>query len=543
MAAIIADVPEFGGLLAVVKAVIMLAFIAPWLYFAPWASKDATRLFGSPAGWNAVVLGPGLLGVLLWLVMPFYVLGLLFYVVLAAAGLAAYVVYRNGRVDEKRKVLTKAHFASTFSRKDKFQVEILTKVTIYDANEKVVFPPDMTKADLDEMETYNLAQELLYDIVWRRASEVALAPAGEKARLLYAIDGVTAERPAMDLADSERAVHFLKGVAGMDVEERRQPQKGSMSIDLEGARSDMEVRSDGTTKGQRMMFRVIQEAVRTELPLLGMPDDLMAEAEKLAKTKNGLLIVAGRRGSGVTSTLYSLLRQRDAFIQNVVTVEAMAALDLENITQHTYHDDAKLSKVLTAVLQRGADVLMVDNCPDSETAQLIIKAAAKRPVLLGMQAGDSFVALAKWVQLCGAPKAAVAILRAVMCQLLLRQLCVECREAYRPDPGRLAKLNLSAEKIEQFYRPGKPGEGKKGEPVCPACQGSGYRGRTAAFELLVLNTDIRQLITEGATVAQIRAACRKNRMLYLQEQALRKVIDGTTSVQEVIRVTQQAKKT
>lgn len=181
MAAIIADVPEFGGLLAVVKAVIMLAFIAPWLYFAPWASKDATRLFGSPAGWNAVVLGPGLLGVLLWLVMPFYVLGLLFYVVLAAAGLAAYVVYRNGRVDEKRKVLTKAHFTSTFSRKDKFQVEILTKVTIYDANEKVVFPPDMTKADLDEMETYNLAQELLYDIVWRRASEVALAPAGEKA--------------------------------------------------------------------------------------------------------------------------------------------------------------------------------------------------------------------------------------------------------------------------------------------------------------------------------------------------------------------------
>jgi type II secretory ATPase GspE/PulE/Tfp pilus assembly ATPase PilB-like protein len=379
-------------------------------------------------------------------------------------------------------------------------------------------------------------------MVGRRASVVALAPAGEKARLLYVIDGVTAERPGMDLADSERVIEFLKAVAGMDVEDRRHPQKGSISIDLGGARSDMEVRSDGTTKGQRMMFRVIQEAVRTELPLLGMPEDLLAEVEKLAKTKNGLFIASGRRGSGVTSTLYSILRQRDAFIQNVVAVEATPALDLENIAQHPYHDDSKLPQVLSAVLQRGADVLMVDNCPDGETAKLIVKAAAKRPVLLGMQAGDSFVALAKWVQLCGSPGAAVAILRAVMCQLLLRQLCVECREPYRPDPQRLAKLNLAAEKIEQFYRPGAPAEDKKGG-VCDACQGSGYRGRTAAFELLLLNRDIRQLITEGATVAQIRSACRKNNMLYLQEQALRKVIDGSTSVQEVIRVTQQARKT
>ncbi len=543
MAEIIATVPQFGGLLAAVKVVFMLAFIAPWLHFATWASKDATKLFGSATAWSAVVLGAGLLGVMSWLVMPFYILGLLFYVVLAAAGLVAYVVYRNGRVGEKDKVLTKAHLTASLSRRDKFQVEILTKVTIYDANEKVVFPPDMTKAEIDEMETYNLAQELLHDMVWRRASEVALAPAGEKARLLYVIDGVTTERPAMDLADSERAIHFLKGVAGMDVEDRRQPQKGSISIDLNGARSDMEVGSAGTTKGQRMMFRVIQEAVRTELPLLGMPEDLLAEVEKLAKTKNGLFIVSGRRASGVTSTLYSILRQRDAFIQNVVAVEATGALDLENITQHPYHDDAKLPQVLTAVLQRGADVLMVDNCPDGETARLIVKASAKRPVLLGMQAGDSFVALAKWVQLCGNAEAAVAILRAVMCQLLLRRLCVECREPYRPDPQRLAKLNLSAEKIEQFYRPGEPGEGKKGSPVCPACQGSGYRGRTAAFELLMLSKDIRQLITQSATVAQIRAACRKNRMLYLQEQALRKVIDGTTSVQEVIRVTRQDKKT
>jgi type II secretory ATPase GspE/PulE/Tfp pilus assembly ATPase PilB-like protein len=117
--------------------------------------------------------------------------------------------------------------------------------------------------------------------------------------------------------------------------------------------------------------------------------------------------------------------------------------------------------------------------------------------------------------------------------------------AYHPDLQRLAKLNLPTANIENFYRPPtdeEQQEGKKGEaPVCPHCQASGYRGRTAAFELLVMTADIRELIIEGATVGQIRAACRKNKMLYLQEQAMQKVIDGTTSVPEVLRVTQQHK--
>jgi len=543
MAEILANVPEFGASAAAIKAVVLLVLLVPWLRLMPWVDKDATRLFRSATGWNAIVLGAGLVGVIAWLLMPFYLVGVLFYLVLAAGGIVAYAVYRDGRVDEKDKVLTRKYLLSSFERKAKVSIEILTKVSIYDANEKIVFPPDMTEADPEEIETYNLTQELLFDVVWRRASEVALTPAGQKARLLYVIDGFTSERPGMELADAERIDQFVKSIAGMDTDERRQPQKGSISIDLGGARSDMEVRTDGSTSGQRMMFRVMQEAVRTNLAELGMPEDLLEEVRKLSATKNGLVIVSGQPGSGVTSTLYSILRQRDAFVHNVVAVETAPAMDLENISQHTYSDDTKLPNLLAELLRQGADVLMVDNCPNRETAQLLVKAAAKRPVLLGLQANDAFVALAKWVKLCGKPAAAVGILRAVQCQLLLRQLCVECREAYAPDPQHLAKLNLPTEKIDQFYRPGTAEEDKKGETtVCAACQGSGYRGRTAAFELLLLNKDIRQLITDGATVAQIRAACRKNKMLYLQEQALRKVIDGTTSVPEVIRVTQRSKK-
>jgi type IV pilus assembly protein PilB len=547
MADFIASIPQYQVGLPVVKAAVVLVLTIPWLYFAPWVHRDATKLTPSPATWDGLVLAAGAIGVAAWLALPLYIVGLLFYAVLAVGSMLVYVAYRNGRVaDTKNKVLTREHLKKLFGRAGgpkKQTIEILTKVTMYDHIEKVVHPPDMTKATPEEIEAYNLVQELLSDLVWRRASEAALMPAGQQAQLTYVIDGVASKRPGMSQADSEKVIQFLKGVTGMSLTEVRQPQKGPMSVDLLGHRADMELNTAGTTGGQRMAFRVIQEVARTRLDELGMPEDILAEMRRISQLSNGLFIISGRRASGVTSTLYSMLREHDAFTKNIVTIEAARAVELENIDQQIYGQDDQLAKVLTNVLRRGLDVLMVDNCPDAAAAKLIIQAAAKRPVLLGLEANDSFVALAKWVKTVGDPATAASALRGVMCQMLMRKLCEQCREAYRPDPKAIAKLNITAEKIEQFYRPGEPPEDKKGQlQVCSACQGSGYKGRTAVFEQLLLNSEIRQLIAAGATVAQIRTACRKNKMLYLQEQALRKVMDGTTSIDEVIRVTQQQAK-
>jgi type II secretory ATPase GspE/PulE/Tfp pilus assembly ATPase PilB-like protein len=543
MAEIIADVSQAVGYLPLVKALVLVVLLAPWLHVAPWVHRDASRLTSSPGVWNGVVLGAGAVGVVVWLVMPYYVIGALVYVVLAAGGLGAYVAYRDSHVDEEHKVLSTAHLLSALKR-ERRELELLTKVTIYDSDEHVIFPPDMSEASEEEMATYNLVQELLHDIVWRRASQVDITPVGQGTRVLYVIDGVATERPALTLAQSEAVAQYLKPYAGMDAEERRRPQTGSISVDLGGSRADMEVATAGTTGGQRLQFRIIQEVVRTRLEELGMPEDLQPRLRAVAEADNGLFLVSGRRGSGVTSTLYSILRLHDAYMNHVVSLEASPAIDLENVTQQPYDDDSKVARILAAILKRGADVLMVDNCPDAQTADLIVQAAAKKPVMLGIQATDSFVALAKWVRVCGDAAGAVASLRGVLCQMLLRKICPSCREAYRPDPKRLAKLNLATAKIDVFYRPPtEPQVDKKGQPVvCQVCQGSGYRGRTAAFELLELNDEIRQLIAGGAAVAQIRSACRKNRMLYLQEQALRKVIQGETSIQEVIRISQQARK-
>ena len=128
--------------------------------------------------------------------------------------------------------------------------------------------------------------------------------------------------------------------------------------------------------------------------------------------------------------------------------------------------------------------------------------------------------------------------------MLIRKLCPSCREAYKPDPALLAKANLPAQKIVNFYRPpSRPAVDEKGRPIiCNTCQGSGYFGRTAVFELLEMTGELRQLVAAGGPLTQVQASCRKNKMLYLQEQALRKVVEGLTSIQEVLRVTQQGKK-
>jgi type II secretory ATPase GspE/PulE/Tfp pilus assembly ATPase PilB-like protein len=276
-----------------------------------------------------------------------------------------------------------------------------------------------------------------------------------------------------------------------------------------------------------------------------MPNDLRERIEELnVASGGGLMIVSSPPGNGATSTLYSLLRRHDAFMKQLESLEIRPAVDLENVTQHRYKGKADLPGELAKALRRDPDILMIDECETPEAAGMIVQAvtdpAGAKKVLLGSVASSSFQALAKWVQVLGdLRQAGVKVLTAVTCQVLLRKLCPNCKEEYTPSQERLAKLNLTGKKIDKFYRPPKePLTDEKGRPMtCPTCRGTGYFGRTAAFELLEVTDAVRELAGAASpSLDQIKTACRKNKMLYLQEQALRKVIEGLTSIEEVVRV-------
>ncbi len=530
-------VPPIGGYLSIFKILGMFVLVIPWLLAAPWVHKDSAYVRAPRAVWGSVLLGVGAGAFLIWLLLPVYFIGLVVYVLAVSSVLISYLVYRNSRVSDEEKI----QLSALFRRPQRATERPLTRLSIYGAKGSVVMEPG-EEIEAEEVHTYNLVQELVYDMVWRRASEADLAPVGEQARVQFVIDGVVVDRPPRTLGESESIIQYLKPVAGMDAEDRRRPQKGTISVDLAGNQTEIDLTTAGTTGGQRMQFRVVEEFVQTRLDELGMPTEILERIRALNKMANGMIIISGRRGSGVTSTLYSLLREHDAFIRQLVTLEAKVEVELENITQHAYGQDSKLSHSLASALRRDPDVIMVDNCRNHESASLVLRAGKEKFVLVGTEAGDSFTALAKWVKVCSGQAAAISNLHGVLCQMLVRKLCPECREPYRPDPQLLAKANIPSDRVEMFYRPSGKLVDQKGQvQVCHYCQGSGYFGRMATFELLEMTDELKQMVTVGSTLTQIKAAARKKKMLYLQEQALQKVIAGETSIQEVIRVSQAKK--
>jgi type II secretory ATPase GspE/PulE/Tfp pilus assembly ATPase PilB-like protein len=528
-----------GGYFAVAKIITMLVLLLPWLHLAPKVSKDALNLRLSQPLWAGLVLGSGAVGVLIWLLTPWFFVGLLVYLILVSASMLGYLTYRNKHVQPEQRIGADS-LGGIFQKNKKVQTaSVVTKVKIYDSNSRIVAPsPSWSNTDV---QAYNQLQSFLYEVLWRRASEADISPDGDRARVRLVIDGTLTDGPAMELAQSEAVIQFLKPLGGMNAQEHRRPQKGMMSVDLAQGATEIVLATAGSTGGQRLQLRVRREIIQTRLPELGMSDEVLASVREACK-QPGLILVSGRSGSGVTSTLYSLLREHDSFTQQLVTFEKNPAVEMENVTQNRYETDDQLAAALSSALRRDPDVIMVDSCAESNAAEVVTEASKNKAALVGVSASDTFVALAKWVKICGQSQSAMRDLRIVLCQILVRKLCPACREKYRPDPQILAKANIPADKVESFYRtPTRPRLDEKGNPLtCQTCQNTGYYGRTGAFELLEVTDEIRQMIAGGAALAAIKSAARKNKMLYLQEQALAKVIAGVTSIQEVIRVSQEA---
>ena len=209
----------------------------------------------------------------------------------------------------------------------------------------------------------------------------------------------------------------------MDVTDRRRPQNGKVAIEAGAVPLDIMVSTAGTTQGQRMVLKIVQEVARTNVDDLGLPQDQRDRLAALCDARQGLIIISWPATSGVTSTLYSLLRLQDAFIRRLASLEANPSVDMENLTQVAYEDQADLPDKLASLLRRDPDMVMVDDCHTSQAAKVITGAAADKLILLGTKADSSLQALAKWVKLAAdGRQQAVGLLRAVTNQVLLRKL-------------------------------------------------------------------------------------------------------------------------
>jgi general secretion pathway protein E len=320
----------------------------------------------------------------------------------------------------------------------------------------------------------------------------------------------------------------------MDITERRKPQDGSFRAETEGRQIDFRVATQGVQFGEKMSLRILDQgsSVKT-LPSLGLRKQLMEQVAEIVHQPHGMFLSCGPTGAGKSTTLYAALQEIDSLENNIITIEDPVEYKMANVTQIEINTKAgqTFAGSLRSILRQDPDVVLVGEIRDSETAKIACQASTTGHMVFStLHANDTVTALFRLIDLGVEPFLIASSLSAILGQRLVRKLCEDCRQPYRPDVELLHQLGLPAEKVDKFYRPPKSGN------ACPTCSGMGYMGRMGVFELLVLTDRLRDMIRENPNLAAIKAEARKNGMLYMIEEGLRLVVKGTTSLEELRRV-------
>jgi type II secretory ATPase GspE/PulE/Tfp pilus assembly ATPase PilB-like protein len=430
--------------------------------------------------------------------------------------------------------------AFSFKKKDTGHKTVAGEVGLIGRNGNVATPPE---AESPEAAGYMSEQQLLSDPLIRGAERVDMAPADGAAQVRYVVDGFPYNGTSIALDASQAGVAYLKELSGLDLNERRKPQKGKIKAALGGVKHELEIQTAGSAAGEFLKIN-IDPKKRTAFRMegLGFSDDQMAKMQALVADQGGIVLVSAPKGQGLTSTIYGILRAHDAFLTHIHTVERAPEEDIEGITQNKIAANATPDdeyKQVSWVLSQEPDMAVVTLLESPKSAQELINYASNgKRVYVGLRAGSTFQALEQWRKLVGDDAAAMKDLRMVISGRVMRRLCNACKVAYTPDPDTVRKLGLDPGKVTNLFMPRKePMRDQKGNPIlCDFCKELRYKGRFGVFEVLDVDKDVKQIVSAGGSVNQLKAVFRKQRGRFLQEVALAQITAGETSVQEMVRV-------
>lgn len=537
----------YSGYISIFKFVIFLIMFFAWIPLLTWVFHDAKAIETKEVFWAATILGAGAVGVIIWLLTPVFIIGMLLYLIAVGGSSLAYVKHRNSLALDFDKVLTVDHIKNLLESKEK-KIAKLKTYTFITANKNEIPIPEPRTPDFFGFKT---AYEILSDALWRRASSIAFSPTPQDYNIAYYVDGSVLQQPSMGKEQMKYFISFVKNLADLDTKEKRKPQKGAFKIAKGETYTEWEVTTAGSTAGEQVRLKEISHEELPRLNEIGLMPEQYEQLARFNKIKQGVYIISGPARSGITTTLYAFLRNHDAFINHISTLERQASHHLPNLSQNTFSlsdtGTTTFAKKLQTVIRTGPDVIGIGECEDAETAQVACTAAADgKLVYITIKADSVIQGYAKWMKFVGDRNLAAGTLLGISNQRLVRILCSECKQAYTPDKELLKKFNISAEKTKVLYRTGKVLYDKRGKATtCGKCQGTGHFGRIGIFEMITLNNELRKALIQTRSLPEIGTQFRRAKMLYLQEQALRRVISGTVAINEMIRVlsTGKAKKT
>lgn len=541
-------------LVSVWKPILLFAPFVAWAWFVSSVlDKHAQRFFLGQEKWALIHMLFGLAALAAIIFVPIggfagFGATLLIVVALLAGdiGLFVAITNRDERVPEGAR-LSLDFEGMKAAREEKAKVKQLgTSELIIVGAKKMKVPPPPKESP--EFAVRIAAEQIIDKAFGMHASQVDILPANESTYAAsYLVDGVRQPGDPVARNDAVQIIDFWKSCAGLDVQDRRRKLQGEVSVSGEGmSPTTVSLITSGSGSGMRLsMIFNPAEAVRRKPEDLGMLDKQFELIRSWADEPGGVVLLAGPSDAGRTTTFYSVLKLHDAYTANISTIELDIEDAIEGIKQIRFDPSADGPDFATTVrsnLRRDPDVLAIAELPDTETAANIARADLERSrVYLSLKANSALEAVQLYAKAVGDPKLAAEGLKGVIAHRLVRALCSNCKVAYSPTPDMLKKLGLPPDKVPQLFKKGGQVLVRNKPEVCPVCNGVGYMGQTGVFGVFPIEDEERALIAEQ-NWSGLRTAMRKRQLPTVQQSALRKAVEGMTSIEEVTRVTAEPKK-
>ena len=374
---------------------------------------------------------------------------------------------------------------------------------------------------------------MFLDAILDKASDIHLEPFEDRFNIRYRIDGVLYERISPPKQMGVPIISRIKVMSSMDISERRLPQDGRIQLNIGGTPLDLRVSTLPTKYGESVVMRLLNKSVVSlNLDTLGFCSEELKLIYELLNKPNGIILVTGPTGCGKTTTLYAALNHLNDIGTKIITTEDPVEYDIDGLIQVQINSSigVNFANCLRSILRQDPDIILVGEIRDEETARIAIQSSLTGHLVFStLHTNDAPTTVTRLIDIGIKPYLIAATVEAVISQRLVRKICVSCKEEYEPTEESLLELNLTKTdvKAKKFFR----GKG------CNNCNNIGYRGRMGIYEIMVLNNEIRKLITEQANTNVIRTAAKRNGMHTLRDSGLIATYDGSTTIKEVARET------
>ena len=382
--------------------------------------------------------------------------------------------------------------------------------------------------DVQAAPAVRLTNSIINQAIATNASDIHIEPFENYVAVRYRVDGVLFESNRIPQNLYSAVSTRIKIMAGMNIAEKRLPQDGRIELETKGRSYDFRVSSLPTVFGEKIVIRVLDRTTfdytRDKLGFTERENEML---DKIIRMPYGIVLLTGPTGSGKTTTLYSLLSEVNTPDKNIVTIEDPVEYMLEGINQVQVNTKAGLTFAagLRSILRQDPDIIMIGEIRDEETAQIAVRAAITGHLVLStLHTNDAPGAITRLVDMGVEPYLAADAIVAVIAQRLVRKLCPNCKAPYKAEDN--DKMILNLDKPVQLYR----------AVGCLACQNSGYRGRTAIHEVMMVGREHRNIIARGGSAEEIREVAVRQGMVDLYESCRRLVLDGVTTIQEMVRI-------